>query len=369
MQTDSIADLNAAWAAAEAQVAAEEAGGKANEVSDKQGKSVQGQVGAEGQERGTEADEEQEDSGAADEVTDTSAEAEAKADADDENAEPSELQKDREIARLKALAEKHGYKLEGDLVSVDERAAFRAERRQSKERLRAEREAWEKSVRDKEADFTSKATKLTKLQAAIEAQDLDAIAAELGHESWTGINQHFLRQKASPEAKRIEALSKALAEKEAREQADKAERTAKEQAVAVERQRKEYFATLSGDVDDFDDESIRALGKVDGFKEIVLKHEQAEYDPNLGRTITREEAIKRAYSDAEKSYRALHAVFGGTAASAPVKAANGKPIKRPSGKSEGVSDLALDQIDTSTPEGNELWFKRAAAQMKQANGG
>lgn len=294
-----------------------------------------------------------------------SPEAEAQeADDGDENAEPDEASRDRDTARLKKLAQRLGFKIEGDAVAVDERAQFRAERRKSKEAIRAEHEALEKARAEFEGEKTKTGAQYKRLADAVEAGDLDAVADVLGHKSFSELSHHFMRMKSSPEAKRIEALEKEKRERDARDQKEAAARAEREHAAKVERERKEYFAELSSDVDDAEDESVKSLGKVQGFKELVLRHEQQEYDPVKGVTIPREEAIKRAVEEARSSYAALHAVFGSAAPAAPEKPAKGAKPKAPSARSGGAETLTLDQIDTTTPEGNARFLKEVEALMK-----
>lgn len=341
--TESAGDFAAAWKAAEAAVASQ--GGA---------ESTPEPEAPEASKDAQEPPEEPEKAKA-----EGDAEAEPETEPEDENAEPDEAARDRDRAQLDKLVKRLGLKLEGETVSVSERAAFRKERRESKEALRAEREAFEAELAKNKADLETEAAKSRRFAAALEAGDVDAMAETLGFKSWNELNQHVFRQKSSPEAKQIEALKKELQAQKEREEKTAKEQAQKAESARIERERRQYFATLSDDVDDFEDETIRALGKVDGFKEIVLRKEQEEYDPNLGKTIARADAIKLAAEDARKSWEALNAIFGKSAQ--PVKA--GRPAKRPSGASAGAPDLNLDQIDTSTPEGDRAWFGKAAAVM------
>lgn len=299
--------------------------------------------------------------------------AESEEEADDPDAEPGEVRKDRELAKLKSLAEKYGFKVEGETVSVDERAQFRAERRKSKEALRAERDRFEDELRRRQGEVDTLADESKRFKSALEAGDVDAMAQLAGFKTWNDLNQHVFRQKSSPEAKRIEALQKELKDRSDREEKQAKEREQKDASARIERERREYFSTLSDDVDDFDDDQVRALGKVEGFKEIVLRQEQEEYDPNLEKTIPRDEAIKRAKLQARKSWEALNAVFGKggseekeAAAPKVTRGPGGKPVVKPA---HSKAPLRLDEIDTSTPEGERKWYEMAAQTLTAAQKG
>jgi hypothetical protein len=285
--------------------------------------------------------------------------------ADDPNADPTEAAADRDRVRLEALAKRLGYKLEGERVSVEERAEFRAAKRKSLEAIRAKTEAVE--AREKELDQLRQTdgAKFQKLLAAVDAADHQAVAELAGFKSWEELNLDFLRKKSSPQSREIEALKKDKREREEREAKLIADAKARETTAKVERERKEYVERLTADIESAEDESIRSLGKVEGFSDLVLHHERIEYDPALDQTITREEAIKRATADARKQYASLHAIFGGGTPVAPL-AKGEKAPKRPNARSAGSPALTLDQIDTSTPEGERQWQK-AAEQMLRSN--
>jgi hypothetical protein len=280
-------------------------------------------------------------------------------DADDGDPESRNI-RDRE--RLEKLAKKLGLAIDGDRVSIEDRVKFRDEQRQRQKALRARSEELDAKMAKLLEEDKAKGEKYHKLARAIEETDLDTIAAELGAKSWDELNRQFLINRSSPHAKEMAALKKKLAEQETAAQTAKREREEQARAIEVEKERKAYFAELSDDVDDAEDEGIRAMAKVDGFKELVLRQEQDAYDPERNVTITRAEAMKRAHDVALKQYQALHAVFSKTAAVEPV---SGKRGKRPStveasaGKTKGLGDF-----DTTTKEGNDAWLKAAEALFK-----
>jgi hypothetical protein len=289
-----------------------------------------------------------------------STEPETDDDADDGDPESRNI-RDRE--RLEKLAKKLGLAIDGDRVSIEDRVKFRDEQRQRQKALRARSEELDAKMAKLLEEDKVKGEKYHKLARAIEETDLDTIAAELGAKSWDELNRQFLINRSSPHAKEMAALKKKLAEQETAAQTAKREREEQARAIEVEKERKAYFAELSDDVDDAEDEGIRAMAKVDGFKELVLRQEQDAYDPERNVTITRAEAMKRAHDVALKQYQALHAVFGGKAPAAePV---SGKRGKRPStveasvGKTKGLGDF-----DTTTKEGNDAWLKAAEALFK-----
>jgi hypothetical protein len=283
-------------------------------------------------------------------------------DADDGDPESRNI-RDRE--RLEKLAKKLGLAIDGDRVSIEDRVKFRDEQRQRQKALRARSEELDAKMAKLLEEDKVKGEKYHKLARAIEETDLDTIAAELGAKSWDELNRQFLINRSSPHAKEMAALKKKLAEQETAAQTAKREREEQARAIEVEKERKAYFAELSDDVDDAEDEGIRAMAKVDGFKELVLRQEQDAYDPERNVTITRAEAMKRAHDVALKQYQALHAVFAGKGVAPAAEPVSGKRSKRPStveasaGKTKGLGDF-----DTTTKEGNDAWLKAAEALFK-----
>lgn len=284
--------------------------------------------------------------------------------ADDGDPETRSI-RDRE--RLEKLAKRLGLTIDGDRVSIEDRVKFRDEQRARQKALRAKSEELDALKNRLLDEDKSKGEKYHKLAKAIEETDLDTIAAELGAKSWDELNRQFLINRSSPHAKEMAALKKKLAEQETAAETAKREREEQARAAQIERERKEYFAELSDDVDEAEDENIRAMSKVEGFKELVLRQEQDAYDPERNVTITRTEAMKRAHDVALKQYQALHAVFGGKAPAAPAPA-SGKRGKKPSTvEADSGESLGLAGIDTTTKEGNDAWMKAAEAMLRQAN--
>lgn len=283
-------------------------------------------------------------------------------DADDGDPESRNI-RDRE--RLEKLAKKLGLAIDGDRVSIEDRVKFRDEQRARQKALRARSEELDARMAKLLEEDKTKGEKYHKLAKAIEDTDLDTIAAELGAKSWDELNRQFLINRSSPHAKELAALKKQLKEQETAAETAKREREEHARAVEVEKERKAYMAELSDDVDDAEDESVRAMGKVEGFKELVLRQEQEAYDPERNVTITRAEAMKRAHDVALKQYQALHAVFGGKAPAVAEQPVSGRRGKRPttaeadSGKAKGLGDF-----DTTTKEGNDAWMKAAEAMMR-----
>ena len=372
MTTEGTDDFAAQWAAAEKQAEAKEKGANVREAKEQGSQQAEVEASAEGE--GESWGQEQKapsDASVADDADGADNAKAEPAESDDENAEPSEAAQDRKRARLEALAKELGYKLDGETVGVDERVKFREERRKSREALRAERDAWDAERAKADEEFKAKGEKQRQLEAAIEAVDVEAIARLTGFDSWAQLNQHFLRQKASPEAKQLDALKRQMAERDAAEKRAAQERGQREAQARQERERRQYFEEVQADLEDSEDESVRALGKVEGFKEVILMQEQQEFDPNLKQTITRAEAIKRAKAEAFKQYQALHAVFGKGEPAASDAAPAGASPRRVAGKPANPKaklpekNLGLDKLDTTTQAGEKEWFEQAAALMQK----
>jgi hypothetical protein len=304
-------------------------------------------------------------------LTDKGEETQAKPEADspDDDAEPHEIDEAKARSKLEALAKRLGYEIEGDRVSVDERVQLREERRQSKARLRADREAFEAEKATLLKELESNGSKYTKLEQAIANLDLDAIADVIGHGSWDQLGRHYLAEKSSPHAKEMAAVKKQLAEEKAAREKEATARQEAERAAQHERERKEFYSTLDADIADHDDPVVQELAKVEGFRDVILKVERDELEQVNGNWVTcdREESIKRAVDNARKTYNELHAVFGKVPASddaAPV--ATPTPGKPAAVKPKPKPGHSVPEFDTTTPEGERRFQEHFAAQMKLA---
>lgn len=371
-ETENFAD---AWAAASAAAAAAEKGEKAPEAKPKAEPKTEAKAD-EATEASDEANDAAEPEDKPEAKTEKAAQSEGAEPAEAEEAEEldaSDEKADRARAQLAKYAKQLGYKLEGETVSAEERVKFRAEKREARKAFQAEREAWELErgkFLERDAD---NGKKYQGLQAAIEAGDLDRIAELLDATSWNDLNQQLLIARSSPQAKEIAALKKAAKERDERDQKAATEKAQREQAAAQEAERKKYFADLSDEVDDAEDEQVRSLGKVAGFKEMILRAEQDGLERDqFGRwkTIERKEAIKTAFEQAKASYEQLRAVFGpkGEATEEdekPAKASGKKPAAKPSGKSAGAKTV---EMDTTTADGEKRWREHFEQMMRQANG-
>jgi len=287
-------------------------------------------------------------------------------DADDDR-EPSEVDRDRDTARLEALAKRLGMKVEGDRVSVNERAAFRDERRKTKQALQAEREAIEADRAKFQKDNESAVALHKRLADAIEAADIEEIAQAVGFKSWAELNQDFIQKRSSPLARELAAMKKRERERDEKDVKEAETRKQAERSAALERERKEYFARVSEDIDDSDDDSVRELGKIEGFREMVLRAENDALEPD-GKggylTIPRDKAISVARQQAFESWQRLNAVFGKDAP--PPEKARKAPLERPSARSSGGKTVTIDQIDTTTASGNQDWFAEAERALREA---
>lgn len=248
---------------------------------------------------------------------------------------------DADRAQLKALAAKLGLEVDEKGVTTADAIAVRAQKRQNLA-WKAEQEAkFAKERTEWEATHGPKLKRTEAADAAFESGDPDAFAQAYGAKDWNDLQASFLNRIADPNYKEVQAIKAKLAEKEKAE--EEAKKQAEEQAKLreVHQRRANYFKTLSEQCKASSDPLAQALAEDMGFLNDVFQVQKENWNEEEGRTVTVEEAIKRASKNGPSLYDRMKAFkerldkgFGGApAVAAPAAAAPApKTSKKPAPK-------------------------------------
>jgi len=245
----------------------------------------------------TEDETETEEAETEDESTDAEAE-EAPETEESEEAEESEKEPKKDpkgtaasLAKLKKLAEKHGFKIEGKSITVQERAAFRAQKRKLRAQLEQQTRELQTEAKKIQEDLGGKEAKVTAFLTAVESGDYDSLAKVVGHDSWEELQATILNQQADPNYRKLRELEKKAQE---REQQD-AERQEQEQKQKQEQKRQQavqdYRASLVAEMKGHSDRVIKTMADDPHFVGAVIEIQRQHWDPVDQATISVEEAL------------------------------------------------------------------------------
>jgi hypothetical protein len=123
---------------------------------------------------------------------------------------------------MQIVAKKLNYQIDGQVVSVAERAALREEKRKQRAALDQRQREIEEALGSKVKESESEIEFGRALKAANATGDYDGIARALGRKDWNELQDDFIAKLADPNHKRLTELEQKLREKEqAEEQARK----------------------------------------------------------------------------------------------------------------------------------------------------
>lgn len=235
--------------------------------------------------------------------------------------------------QFEALAKELGFSLDGNAVTVAERAEFR----RAREKREADWATRERAISDKEK-LTPEDAEFARIGRALldakERGDPDAFAQALKAKDFNEFQQDFIKRLADPNYGELRKLQAKVEEGEKLklQQEEQAKQNATSQARA--RAYQTYMSTLSETCKASADPLIAEMHDDPLFLQAIYNIQEQNWDPDLGKTCTAEEAIARAAKGAAKPlkdemrqlYEKLHKAFGGGAAAAEAgsKGSNGK---------------------------------------------
>lgn len=238
-------------------------------------------------------------------------------------------------AMFDALAKKLGYHVDGKAVLPTDRIKWEQAKKRQEEGLAAR----EKAVKDAEAAAGSneRVKKAESILAAIESGDPDGFAAAVGRKNFNEFQEEFIKRLADPNYTELKRL-KEWKEQQEQERVKAAEEAKqREESEVRERMRAGYMDSLSKTCAASSNPLVAALAEDPNFLQAVFRIQQENWDPVQQKTVTAEEAIRKAAKGAkqplEDELRGIYERLGkGFGAATPAPEASPPKGKRPAPK-------------------------------------
>ena len=241
-------------------------------------------------------------------------------------------------SQLESLAKELGLSLNGDEVTVAERAEFR----RAKEKREAEWERRERAITEKETSVGSneKVKRADAIFDAIERGDPDAFAKAVNAKDFNDFQTSFIKRLADPNYAELQRLQKRVEEADELKKQQEEQQRQNENNAARARAYSSYMSTLSETCKASANPLVAAMHDDPLFLQAVYNIQEQSWDKELERTCTVEEAIAKASKGAKSPlknelrelYNRLHKGFGADVAGAAVEAAQKAGGKRPAPK-------------------------------------
>jgi hypothetical protein len=236
--------------------------------------------------------------------------------------EPQEAE-DEILEKLKAK----GYEIHNRKVVSAERAKLWKKREKLLAEVDQERAQAAAEIERHTSTLEEKYRRAIDLQKAMDSDDLDGVASAFGHKDWNELNQHALKQRLSPEHKRVMALQKELEQRKQAELKAQEKYQQEQQARLRQQKEREQLDNLADDLADMKVPHFQTLAKDPSFVAGTLNHLRNNWDGH--ETIPVQEAANLAYLDAKKLYEKLHTHFGGGARNAASEPTSGSTAEIP----------------------------------------
>lgn len=286
---------------------------------------------------------------------------------------PESLERAERIARIKADAEALGWQVEANAVTVADRAKFREEKRNFRNKLAAEADEAKRYLQDMAERHKEDIERARGLKEAIENNDLDGVARAVGRGSWNELSDEAFKRQLSPEHKELIQLRRQNAENERKRKEHEARAESEARAREAHQQRQKYRVELSKEIAGLRDKTLAAFADDPSFVQSVMDYQEEEWDGH--ETISVGEAAKKAFADARALYDKLSKRIGARATKQPEddseptgEANNAEQQRRKSPKTvpqKEVTDASAnanqDQLD------ERAWSNKWAAQLKNSH--
>lgn len=231
-------------------------------------------------------------------------------------------------AMFDALAKKLGYSIDGKAVLPTDRIKWEQAKKRQEEGLAVR----EKAVKDAEAAAGSneRVKKAESILAAIESGDPDGFAAAVGRKNFNEFQEEFIKRLADPNYTELKRLKEWKEQQEQERVRATEEAKQREESEVRERLRAGYMDSLSKTCAASSNPLVAALAEDPNFLQAVFRIQQENWDPVQQKTVTAEEAIRKAAKGAkqplEDELRGIYERLGkGFGAAAP--AAETAPVK------------------------------------------
>jgi hypothetical protein len=234
-------------------------------------------------------------------------------------------------AAFHALAQKLGYALDGKSVLPSDRIKWESAKKRQEEGIAAR----ERAVQEAEGKVSDRVRKAESILDAIERGDPDGFAASVGVKDFNEFQQNFIKRLADPNYQELRKLQQWKEQQE--EQRKKAEEEGKTKAQQEQRATayRTYMDSLSKTCAASSNPLVAAMHDDPLFLRSIYTLQEENWDDVAQRTITVEEAIKRASKQGGKPledelrtlYERLSKGFTpGETAPAAVAKTNGKKV-------------------------------------------
>lgn len=274
---------------------------------------------------------------------------------------------------LDIIARKSGYKLDGQTVSVKERADFREWQRQAKKTLEDRERAISDQLGSKAKELEAEIQLGKALREAHARGDYDGVAKALGVENWEALQGDFIKRLADPNHQRLMDLEKREREREEgaqkqRELYEQQQRQAQHEAIV-----RNDKIRISGAMKESENRMARELSDlpdVVNMVHAVLLHHQ---DPATGRTISLDDAMNKPLPGGSVAIsvilrqwheRLAKAFAAGEAAPTLQASAAATEAAKPKGKTEPAPKVAPSAARTFAD--TREWTQSATERLKKA---
>ena len=231
---------------------------------------------------------------------------EQKAEPEEEAEEPAKpkpkvVDTDPELEQLKQLAQKKGYVIDGEKVSLEEYQKFREHKRKWHESTQAQLKAERDKLEAEKKELLGEVEWARQVKAARESGDLDKLAQLHGWKDYNDQQQEAINRFADPNYKRLRELERAheeraAAEKKAREEQEQQAKTAEQQRVV-----QNYCEGLAKQMSESKDPLIATFADNSEFVWAIYQIQLEHWDGST--TVTPEQAIKIAARGASRTVR------------------------------------------------------------------
>jgi len=282
------------------------------------------------------------------------------------------------LEELKALAKKHGYRVDGTAVVTAERAKLREDKRRIAESLKAQQQEHEARIQQELQQHGPQIERARQIQAAAEAGDLEGIAKALDYESWEKLQDSAITQAMDPNFKKVRELERW---KQAQERAekDRQEQTRQQQLQQKRTEaQQQYIRGLASEMKESEHQALSVLHEDPWFLQAVFHVQSMHWDNETQSTMTPEEVLEWQNPQTGKSLRQqlertrdlLNRALGKSEPAA--EKPNGKTKARPKAPKTGVMSKA-EASEASGPKRwdpvaeKEAWLEQAKRRMLQSD--
>jgi hypothetical protein len=238
-----------------------------------------------------------------DEEQKAKAEPDEEAEAAEEPAKPKPkvVDADPELEQLKQLAQKKGYVIDGEKVSLEEYQKFRDHKRKWHESTQAQLKAERDKLEAEKKELLGEVEWAKQVKAARAAGDLDKLAQLHGWKDYNDQQQEAINRFADPNYARLRELERAHEERAAAEKKAADDAAAQQQATEQQQVIQTYCQGLSKKMGESKDPLVKEFHDNPEFVWAIYQIQLEHWDGQT--TIDPEQAVKNAARGASRTIR------------------------------------------------------------------